>query len=339
MNHLFKKHLQCFGRLPASQMEKPILIAVFFFFGIALCIGQSNLVIVSLAPSKNIFFYERTKYLYPNLKHRYSIHSGSSFKNDTIFLTSNTPNVLVFQEPPSTMIPVFLCSKDTLNVRLDLLNKLIFEGTKKQEWQMMKQLARQYSFFEPYFFNVTFKNIESLQSHLDSIQNEVSYKIIQFEKDDTLSESYMRYLKKELNYKQLASWLYHRNKSLQKIPISPSIQAFKTELLADSLNYGSLFRVPLLYSFIKSESQCYTKDVFPDLKEFELLFNHINDKYEGANRAQLLLNILYEQIVIKRSYQSNKVFFEPYLNSFFSLNKDNDYNDFVKGLLKDERGR
>lgn len=331
---------------PASQyyfhtaqiMKKIIFSFGLFWLGMTCCFGQSNsIVIINLAPSQKLFFYERTKYLYPNRKYHHHLQAKEKFKSDTVVLSGKSPNVLLFEEPPAKMIPVFVFPKDTLRVRIDPLGKLIFEGTKKKEWQMMKQLAGHQSFTEPYVFSVNFKYWKDVQENLDSIQKNVTSIIKQSQIEHKLSEEYIAYLQKERNYQWMSSLLLHRNKSFKDLLLPVIIKSMKNDLLGDSLNYGSMFRLPALYTFVQADCNCYSKDTFPDSIEFSVLFKYISEKYIGATRSQLLLNILYEQIAITSNYRSNNSFYEPYLNEFYRLSTDRDYNEFIQEFLKNSK--
>ncbi|AXE18376.1 hypothetical protein DR864_11760 [Runella rosea] len=315
-------------------MKKLINSFGLLWLGMTYCFGQSNsIVIINLAPSQNLFFYERTKYLYPNRKYHHHLQAKEKFKSDTVILSGKSPNVLVFEEQPAKMIPVFVFPKDTLRVRIDPLGKLIFEGTNTKEWQMMKQFASHQSFTEPYFFSVNFKYWKDVQENLDSIQKNVTSIIKQSQVEYKLSEEYIAYLQKERNYQWMSSLLHHRNKSFKDLPLE--IKSMKNDLLGDSLNYGSMFRLPALYTFVQAECNCYSKDTFPDSMEFSALFKYIRQNYYGATRSQLLLNILYEQIAITPNYRANTSLYEPYLNEFYRLSTDKDYNEFIQEHLKD----
>lgn len=314
------------------RCEKIIFLLIFVYaFD---CFGQSSTVIVNLALTKSIFFYERTKYLYPNRKYHHYLQSEAKFKTDTINVLNNSPSVLIFQENNEAIIPVILFPNDTLKVSVDFLGKLIFGGNREKEWQIMKSLVSSHSFVEPYLINRNFKIWKDLQSNLDLIRKNEMDLIKEFKEKSILSEKYVAYLEKERTYQWMSSLLIHRNKSFKDIPLPLQVTSIKNELMKDTLNYSSLFRISALYSLTQAECSCYSSNIFPNPQEFTVLFDYICERYSGMLRSQLLLNILYEQIVITQNYVGNELFYEKFLNKFYQLCTDEDYVNFVKGFLK-----
>lgn len=310
------------------------IIFLFIFVCVFDCFGQSSTVIVNQAPTKNIFFYERTKYLYPNRKYHHYLQSEVGFKTDTINVLNNSPSVLIFQESTETTIPIILFPDDTLKVSIDFLGKLVFGGTREKEWRIMKNLVSSQSFIEPYLFNRTFKIWRDVQNNLDLIRKNEMDLIKEFKEKSILSEKYIAYLEKERNYQWMSSLLIHRNKSFKDIPLPPQVTSMKNGLMKDTLNYSSIFRMPALYSLIQAECSCYSNNIFPNPQEFTVLFDYICERYSGMLRSQLLLNILYEQVVITQNYVGNESFYEEFLNKFYQLCTDEDYVNFIKGFLK-----
>ncbi|MBB3837252.1 hypothetical protein FHS57_001246 [Runella defluvii] len=249
-------------------------------------------------------------------------------------MLNNSPSVLIFQENNEAIIPIILFPNDTLNVSIDIFGKLVFEGTNVNEWKIMKKLVSSQSFIEPYLFNINFKIWKDVQNNLDLIRENEMNLIKELRGKYALSEKYVSYLEKERNYQWMASLLIHRNKSFKGIPLPPQVTSMKNELMNDTLNYSSLFRIPALYSIIQAECSCYSNYTFPSPQEFTVLFDYICERYSGMLRSQLLLNLLYEQIVITQNYAANELFYEKFLNKFYQLCTDEDYVDFIRSSLK-----
>ncbi|WP_028668322.1 hypothetical protein [Runella zeae] len=315
-------------------MKNWILI-VGLWGGLVAHVSAQSYIIVKLAPKQGLFFYERTKFLYPNRQFHYHFSGGDAFKTETVVVSDKSPSVLIFQQEPADMIPIFLFPQDTLIVRVSMLGKLMFEGKRVKEWEMMKDVVKQQSFTEPYFMNVNFRSWKDAEMYLDSVKRDSKVQIAQLRQEGGFSKEFMNYLQKERSYQWMASWLRHRNKSFRELPLSKELTQIKSELLADSLNVGSMFRIPALYGLVELECGCYKKDTFADSEEFAALFKYVMAHYKGNLRTQLLLVLLYEQIAITPNYASNKSFYQPYLDDFYGSNTDSDYADYIKLRLEE----
>ena len=288
-------------------------------------------IIIDLKSNQEIFFYKQTKFIYPTKGHYYYFKSKLLAKKDTILFTDILPNVLIFQENNSGMIPIIIFPNDTITITIQIDGKLNFEGNKSVEWNMMPLLTKEQSFTEPCLYNRTFKDINIMEEELISISNKRMILINQYQLNNRLSDEYVNYLKKENEYQLLASWFSQKNKSFKNAPIPIKKMNQKKSILSDSLNMGSMYRHPALYGFVQAECNC-VENVFPSQNEFVVLYNFVKEKYEGINQFQLLLSILYEQIKITSNYNLDIDFYKPYLDDFYSRCNDLEYVNFVKDL-------
>lgn len=295
---------------------------------------QTATIIIELESDQNLFFYKHDKFLYPINDFSFFYESKNHTLIDTINFTSVLPNILIFQDD-NRMIPIIIFPNDTLTVNKKETGQLIFFGNRQYEWNLMRELIKQQTYTEPYLSSITFKNNIIRDSLLINILNKQNELIINYSRKQGISREFIDYLFKENNYHYISSLLIHEKKSFKRNNLSETIKDLKNDLLKDTVNQGSLFRFPALYSLAKYECNCAKGD-FPTTNDFPILFNSIKKNFLGLNRTQLLFGLIYEQVEILKNYSLNKEIFNPYIIEFYSLSTDKELSDYIEEITENK---
>jgi thiol-disulfide isomerase/thioredoxin len=292
-------------------------------------------IIVELQPGQDLFFYKRDKFLYPVKDYSFYYAPQKEISSDTIKFIGSFPNIVLFQEV-NRIIPIVIFEDDTLIVKKEKTGSLIFEGNRHSEWQFMIELVHIQKITEPYLHSIYFENSTIRDSLLLNTLKQQNDLLFEYSKIKHISPEFKKYLLKENTYHYLSSLLIHEKRSLKRNDLMSTIEIFKDYLLGDTLNQGSLFRYPALYSLAKYGCKCATGD-FPTLDDFPVIFKFIESNFTGLNRTQLLFGLLYEQVGILKRYSLNENLFNVYISRFYSLSTDKDLTEYIQEITGDNR--
>jgi thiol-disulfide isomerase/thioredoxin len=260
-----------------------------------------------------------TKFRNPDSKH----FEKHNHKYKPLILDVEQPTLIIFNKGFLKDFPILLFKGDTVKVNAQKQG-FIFEGKRLIEWDiLLTNESKGIGISLPYDRNFKLDLSECkqlLEKRLISLN----------EQSNIVSSEFISFMKKEYEYQYIAST--YSNIDIQHNEIAYNeLKKFESILLSDSVNNGSKWYLPALYTYCKVVSKCnypsLSPEIFPPLFEFAL------HNLSGTPKDLMLFYLLQEQITITKDFELAPDKYWDYLETFNKVCSDLDYTNFIKKII------